>query len=102
MDSGREKLTRIGGGARDGDSGVESREEIDDSCLCNASECKSDESQGVVGKSKSLGESVRGDEEFEKDRTGVVSVAAVVADGFSRVVDSKDAAPIEDFSQNGS
>ena len=60
----------------------------------------------MVGKSRSSGESVSGDEEFEKDKTGVVStVVAVGVDGFSRVVvDSTEAAPIvaEDFSQNGS
>jgi hypothetical protein len=65
---------------------------------------RSVESVGVVGKSKSLGERVSGDEEFEKDKTGVVStVVAVEVDGFSRVDDSTEAAPIiaGDFSQNG-
>jgi hypothetical protein len=114
MDSGRAKLMRIGGlissegGNEQG--GIESREENEfvfdscDCCLCNASEWRSVESIGVVGKSKSLGERVSGDEEFEKDRTGVVSIAVIVVavvDGFSTVDDSTEAAPVGDFSQNG-
>jgi len=54
------------------------------------------ESVGVVGKSKSLGDKVIGDEEFEKDGTDeVVSVAVV--EGACRC-DSKGATV--DFSPN--